>query len=238
MNDHQPKNIFDLDNYLKHLFALFKTHPRMTFFVFANECLFQFNEYWFHFFEYPYWWRKSLSAILLILMFKYSDWRPEKPMEQAITENNIQEIQRLIENNSWQANVTGLFGYTPLHFACTSSINNEIVLLLLECGANSNALSTDKGTPIHQAALAGSVVKLEYLIQYGANLDIQDHRGRTPLHWAVDSNSLPTVTFLVEHGVNRTIYDEKGKTPLELSRSKSEWEDVFNYLNSLDSTQT
>jgi Ankyrin repeats (3 copies) len=237
MNGNQPKNIFNSDYYLKHLFDVFKTYPKMTFFIFANEYLFQFNEYWFRSFEYPYWWRKLLSAILLVLMFKYSDWRPEKPMEQAITENNIQEIQRLIQNHPWQVNVTGLHGYTPLHFACTPSINNEIVLLLLESGANSNALSTDKGTPIHQAALAGSVVKLEYLIQYGANLDIQDYRRKTPLHWAIDSNSLPTVTFLVEHSADRTICDENGKTPLELSRNKSEREDIFNYLNSLDSPQ-
>lgn len=237
MNDNQPKNIFDLNSYLKHLLSLFKTYPKMTSLVFGNECLFQFNEYWLHLFEYPYWWRKILSAIIFILMFKYSDWRPEKPMEQAITENNIQEIQRLIQNHPWQVNVTGLFGYTPLHFACTPSINNEIVLLLLERGANSNALSTDKGTPIHQAALSGSVAKLEYLSQYGANLDIQDHRAKTPLHWAVDSNSLPTITFLVEHGADRTICDENSKTPLELCRGKSESEEIFSYLNSLDSSQ-
>jgi ankyrin repeat protein len=231
MNDNQPKNVFNSDYYGKHLFAVFQAYPKTTFFIFANECLFQLNEYWFHFFEYPYWWRQILSAIVLVLMFKYSDWRPEKPMEQAITENNIQEIQRLIQNRPWQVNVTGLHGHTPLHFACTPSINNEIVLLLLERGANSNALSTDHGTPIHQAALSGSVAKLEYLSQYGANLDIQDHRAKTPLHWAVDSNSLATVTFLVEHGVDRNISDENGKTPLELCRGKSEREDVFNYLN-------
>ena len=49
-------------------------------------------------------------------------------------------------------------------------------------------------------------------------------------------NFLHTVTFLVEHGADRTICDENSKTPLELCRSKSEWEDIFNYLNSLEST--
>jgi hypothetical protein len=74
MNDNQPKNVFNSDYYRKHLFAVFQAYPKTTFFIFANEYLFQFNEYWFHFFEYPYWWRKLLSAIVLVLMFKIVGW--------------------------------------------------------------------------------------------------------------------------------------------------------------------
>ena len=234
MDENQIKNIPDENNYYKHLLALFKTYPKMLFFIVANECLFQLNEYWFHLFEYPYWWRQLLSIVMCGFIFKYNDLRPEKTMQQAVIANNIQEIHRLIQNRSWQVNITSLFGDTPLHFACRSSVNNEIVLLLLEYGANPDARSNYNGNPVHIAASTKNLIKLGYLIQYGANLDIQDHRGKTPLHWAVNSNSLPTVTFLVEHGAARTICDINGKTPLELCRGKSEWEDIFNYLNSLE----
>jgi hypothetical protein len=230
MNENKANNIFNIDNYLKHLFAVLKTYPRTTFFILASECLFRLNDSWTHL-EYPLWWRQLFSITMLGLMFKYGDWRPEKHIVEAIIANNTQEIQRLIQNHPWQVNITSLFGYTPLHYACRSSVNNDIFLLLLECGANPNALSNDKGTPIHCAVSTGSISKLEYLIQYGVSLDIQDRQGKTPLHWAVDSNLLPSVTFLVEHGADLTICDENGKTPLDLCRGKSEWEEIFNYLN-------
>jgi Ankyrin repeats (many copies)/Ankyrin repeats (3 copies) len=179
-----------------------------------------------------------LFALICFAIHNYNKWRPDRHIYQAVITNNSQEITRLVSLHKWQANVVSIDGgVTPLHWACNSS-EDEIVMLLLELGANPNAISNEKGTPVHWAVSKSNLIKLDYLIQYGANLDIQDEKGKTPLHWAVHFNSLPTVTFLVEHGVNRNISDENGKTPLELSRSKSEWEDVFNYLNSLDSTQT
>jgi ankyrin repeat protein len=155
-----------------------------------------------------------------------------------VINNNSQEIIRLVSRHKWQANIVSIDGgITPLHWACNSS-EDEIVMLLLELGANPNAISNEKGTPVHWAISESNLIKLGYLIQYGANLDIQDDKGKTPLHWAVIYNSLPTVTFLVEHGADRNISDENGKTSLELCRGKSEREDVFNYLNSLESTST
>ena len=177
-------------------------------------------------------------ALIGFAIVNYNKWRPERHIYQAVMTSNSQEIIRLVSRHKWQANIVSLDGSaTPLHWACTSS-EDEIVLLLLELGANTNAISDEKGTPVHWAVSKSNLIKLGYLIQYGANLDIQDDQGKTPLHWAVHFNSLPTVTFLVEHGADLTICDENGKTPLELSRSKSEWEDIFNYLNSLESTST
>jgi Ankyrin repeats (many copies) len=175
----------------------------------------------------------GLSIITVIAT--YHLWRPDRHIILAIQANNLYEVRTLVNKYQWQANLTGFEGYTPLHLACNSS-NDEIVLLLLEHQANPNVLSNERETPTHWAVSKSNLIKLGYLIQYKANLDIQDEKGKTPLHWAVHFNSLPTVTFLVEHGADRTICDENGKTPLELSRSKSEWEDVFNYLSSLEST--
>jgi ankyrin repeat protein len=163
-------------------------------------------------------------------------WQPDRYINLAMTANDSDKLRALLQDRNWQANMVMIQGHTPLHAACLSC-SDEIVTVLLEYGANPNALSNKKETPTHWAVSKSDLTKLGYLIQYRANLDIQDNKGKTPLHWAVHFNSLPTVTFLVEHGADRTICDENGKTPLELSRSKSEWEDVFNYLNSLDSTQ-
>jgi Ankyrin repeats (many copies) len=174
-------------------------------------------------------------ALICFAIHNYNKWRPDRHIYQAVMTNNSQEIIRLISHHKWQANIVSLDGSaTPLHWACNSA-EDEIVLLLLKLGADPNAISDEKGTPVHWAVSKSNLIKLGYLIQYGANLDIQDDKGKTPLHWAVHFNSLPTVTFLVEHGANRDILDENGKTLLELSRSKSEWEAIFDYLNSLES---
>lgn len=164
-------------------------------------------------------------------------WQPDRYINLAMTANDSDKLGALLQDHNWQANMVMIQGHTLLHAGCLSC-SDEIVTVLLEYGANPNALSNKKETPTHWAVSKSDLTKLGYLIQYRANLDIQDDKGKTPLHWAVHFNSLPTVAFLVEHGADRKICDENGKTPLELSRSKSEWEDVFNYLNNLDSTQT
>jgi ankyrin repeat protein len=211
----KAKSHIYIDNYKKHFFKSGIAYPIFVCILTGNH----------NFYDYMPAYLQVLSFILLILSISnYDKWKPDKNIRSAIIANDAQRIISLANRNKWQVNVVSLDGgFTPLHWACNSS-EDEIVLLLLELGANPNAISNEKGTPVHWAVSKSNLIKLGYLIQYGANLDIHDGKGRTPLHWAVLYNSLPTVTFLVEHGADRTICDVDGKTPLELSRSKSEWE--------------
>jgi hypothetical protein len=229
MTYNKSKSHIYIDNYKKHFFSSGLVYPIIV-------CLLTGNH---NFYDYMPAYLQVLSFILVVLSISnYDKWRPDKNIHRAVIASDNQGIIRLVNRNKWQVNVVSLDGgLTPLHWACNSS-EDEIVLLLLELGANPNAISNKKGTPVYWAVSKSNLIKLGYLIQYGADLNIQDGKGKTPLHWAVLYNSLPTVTFLVEHGADRNISDENGKTPLELSRSKSEWEDVFNYLTSLESTQT
>jgi Ankyrin repeats (3 copies)/Ankyrin repeat len=230
MSNNQHLIFPNWENYKKHSIRIIKTYPTISFLILGNELLFKY-------YIYPDWLRVLSFIVEVTCVFTYNSWRPEQSMEQAVITNNIQELHRLIQHQSWQANVSSFSGYTPLHYACNSSVNNEVVLLLLEYGANPDARSNDKGTPVHWAVSTGNITKLEYLIQYGANLNIQDLKGNTPLHWAVHYKFLPAVIFLIEHGSDRNIANENIKTPLELCRGKSESEEIFSYLNSLDSNQ-
>lgn len=114
--------------------------------------------------------------------------------------------------------------------------NAECVRLLLDAGADANALVPETGeTPLH-AALAGAgedatasdrfrVVQL--LVEHGADpnprtipgrpslafwRDVRT-RGETPLHRAAAYASEDTIRFLLQSGADKTIRDANGDSP-------------------------
>jgi hypothetical protein len=90
------------------------------------------------------------------------------------------------------------------------------VKLLLERGADPNAKNKDGKTPLHVAAIRGSVDVARLLLQYGVDPNVQDERGRTPLHVAAIRGRVDVVRFLLEHGANPNARDKDGMTPLHL----------------------
>lgn len=58
---------------------------------------------------------------------------------------------------------------------------NAIVELLLELGADVNAVNGAGQTPLHAAAAAGANEIVQALVDNGARLDALDKRGDTPL---------------------------------------------------------
>ena len=87
---------------------------------------------------------------------------------------------------------------TPLHLA-SSKGSGETVKLLIEHGADVNALDGKHSTPLHlaassQLALKGNVVRL--LLSHGANVGAKDERDRTPLQIASSRGLLEIVELL------------------------------------------
>lgn len=71
-------------------------------------------------------------------------------------------------------------GKTPLHLALWGSQKAEIVRTLLDNGANANAQSTFKYTPLHWAAKHGHLESLQMLYNAGALIDIENDNHDTP----------------------------------------------------------
>ena len=93
-------------------------------------------------------------------------------------------------------------GMTPLHLA-TIMGQAANAQLLLDHGANSNALSAIGQTPLHQAVLRDNLRITEILLQNGAAVDRSDKEGRTPVDWAVIRNNEAMVDLLVSYGAHR-----------------------------------
>ncbi|KAM4807711.1 uncharacterized protein WCC33_017137 [Rhinophrynus dorsalis] len=75
----------------------------------------------------------------------------------------------------------------------------------------------EKGhTPIHWAALAGSVELIELFVDYKGPVDLrsQAELGQCPIHWAAVNGSIAVVDILLNAGVSLDVEDQKGCSPL------------------------
>ncbi len=82
-----------------------------------------------------------------------------------------------------------------------------------------SALNRTGGTPLHDAALGGSVDVINELLDHGANIDAQDREsGATPLMLAVSMDRLPAARVLLTRGANPKITDHEGNTALDRAR--------------------
>ncbi|WP_245970163.1 ankyrin repeat domain-containing protein [Wolbachia endosymbiont of Bemisia tabaci] len=93
---------------------------------------------------------------------------------------NIQQITELIEAGANINAVTTVQKETPLHIAVRYG-HKEVAELLLNKGANVNAVERRKWTPLHTAVKSGKVEVAELLLDRGANVNAVDKKGRTPL---------------------------------------------------------
>jgi ankyrin repeat protein len=86
-----------------------------------------------------------------------------------------------------EAEYTGTAGETALHCAAFWG-HFEVAKLLIDRGADVNALTQEKGTPLHDAARMCNAKVARLLLDSGANRDARDKDGQTPLDWSRELN--------------------------------------------------
>jgi 26S proteasome non-ATPase regulatory subunit 10 len=79
----------------------------------------------------------------------------------------------------------------------------------------------DGRTPLHWAALSGSIVIARFLIDQKAEIDKPDNSGWTPLHIAVSAGHEDVVQELIGGGADVNGKNDKGMTALHYAASKS-----------------
>lgn len=125
-------------------------------------------------------------------------------------------------------------GNTPLHTA-TRSGSIDVVQLLLESNADSNATNHRGSTPIHICSFLADLATQDdscpdnyykicfLLIKFGAIVDVADSNGYTPLHIASQRGANHIVTLLLSNDANtkaKTNVDSRGRggrTPSEMA---------------------
>lgn len=122
------------------------------------------------------------------------------------------------------------YGNTPLHILVkeTTPQTIECIDLLLEKGADINALNNGMCTPFFVCAQATdrqfrnrNALLLKHLLTRGAYADTQDFRQNNPLYYAVQDDDLERVSLLLKAGVDPNCRNEQNVSPYKLALQKN-----------------
>lgn len=105
---------------------------------------------------------------------------------------------------------------TPLHEAAGSS-SPEVILLLLNAGADISSPSGDLSTAFHIACSRGRLETCEELLRRGSLLEGRDGRGMTPLLRAAANGRAEITRWLLAEGADPAAVDVDHNSALALS---------------------
>jgi ankyrin repeat protein len=137
----------------------------------------------------------------------------------AINQNNIPEIEKLLKNGANPNLVIGEGSLLTLLTCSTTPNSLHIAELLLKSGANVDEKDMFGNTPLMNSTGEENLDMAKLLLHYKANLNLQDHYGQTALMIAVNRKnpSLSIINALL-HAPDSTqsinIPDKNGLTPL------------------------
>ena len=107
-------------------------------------------------------------------------------------------------------------GNTALHWICTRGVLSTATILL-DKGADINAVNDQGTTPLMKAAQTGQLTLTQKLAGMKANLALQDQVGNTALHLAIGGGFNLVVVELLKAGACRSTKNNAGKTAVELA---------------------
>jgi ankyrin repeat protein len=117
-----------------------------------------------------------------------------------------------------------------LHLACFFG-QPEAAEILIQHGADVNAVSPVRIAVIHSAAASRDAAIVNLVLAAGANPNLQQQGGYTALHEAAMHNSVERAQALLAAGADRSIRSDDGLTAAAMAEEKGNKE-VLSVLNS------
>ncbi len=150
-----------------------------------------------------------------------SGWTPLHMLASIGKEADIKFLLNILKRITKNIDFRDKYGITPLMYASVKG-QAELIKLLLESGANPNAKSNTRMTPLLFLTSARTV-NLKgalYLIKSGAQINLADQDGLTPLMAAAYRGHESLVALLTSKGADKNIKNNAGKTAAELAHSR------------------
>jgi len=139
---------------------------------------------------------------------------PETGLGTAILFRRTAIAELLLERGAPTG--AGPDGSAPaIHWAAGRANSPQIIRVLLKHGSEVEERTQFGSTPLHFAAIFGSVDAAEELLTLKANVNDRNLDRITPLHFAAKFGKPQLVQFLLRHGADADAVDKFGKRPLD-----------------------
>lgn len=135
---------------------------------------------------------------------------------KAIEADNSRLVERMLTEEPSLVRERNGELRTPLHIAAKGD-HADLVVLLIEKGADMNATDEDGETPLYSAVRSRERAALPFLLASGSAVGAADEGGHTPLHLAAALGNEAAVRFLIGHKAEVNARDGQGRTPLHMA---------------------
>jgi ankyrin repeat protein len=140
------------------------------------------------------------------------------PIHLAIQKNDEGTVRELLSSNSTLVRDLDETGRTPLHIAAALGLD-RIAKLLLDKGADINALTPQRATPLHLSFTSDANPVAALLIERNANLALIRPDGLSSLHYAAIRHFNNLIKLLQQHGVPTDVYTAAARGDTKLLAS-------------------
>ncbi len=141
----------------------------------------------------------NLELLDFLLRNRANTLRRNKYGDNAIMlatfRGNIEAVRRLLDVGASPDND----GWTAMHYAAFGG-HADVATLLIERGADLDAIAPNGQTPLMLAAGAGKLALVRILVEADADMDLEDYEGRTALILAIKNEHAPVVEYLRSEG--------------------------------------
>jgi len=147
----------------------------------------------------------------------------------AVKADDVAKVKTLVDAEPGLVRARDDTGRTPLHWAARGG-SVSMLALLVDKGAEVNAVDRGGSAPLHSLASAGNTEGLRLLLDRGAEVNLASAQGETALHLAAVAGRVEAVRLLIARKADIERANSYGRTPLVLAAREMGGIDVIRVL--------